>query len=385
MDSSLGLYGHFPFCLRVCDYCNFFVQALPPHAIEPQQHFMRALIQEGEARFQAMGDESVLRTLYLGGGTPALMSLKVMEEFLQWVEGHTPLSDMMEITLELDPHVATSDKVKQYNHWGINRLSVGVQSFDETVLRSLGRAQTQKQSLKTLARIVEEDFDHVSVDLIFGAPGQTVKNFAEDLRQALSFPIDHVSLYNLTYEPGTPLEARRQSGEAIPLDDDTEFEMYHLAKQTLADHGIVQYEISNFAKPGSEGKHNQNYWGYKDCLGLGPSAVSFQKSKTSDGVWGQRRHNIKNLAKYLSGYDGEVESIDKATAMGEYMMVGLRQIKGVEGQDFQKEFGVSLKKHYQNEITKGVDQGLLNWEDGVLRLTHKGLFLSNEILQEFLP
>jgi len=380
---TFGLYCHIPFCLRVCDYCNFFVQGLPPHDLDQQRRYMRALKGEWERRHEAWGVLGPITTFYFGGGTPSLIHPRIMEEFVEVLEDHTALTDAEEVTMEIDPHVVNEAKLRLYKDWGISRLSVGVQSFQEDTLHSLGRPQTPAQALRTLERIFKIGFREVSVDLIFGAPGQGVENFMGDLKQTLSFPVDHVSLYNLTYEEGTPLYQRMKNGDVVPVEEEVEYVMYHAARSFLEKQGLHQYEISNFSRPGCEGRHNKLYWDYEDCLGLGAGAVSFRRVSGNGKFSGRRRHNVKNLEKYFRGDPGEIEILEGETAMGEFMMLGLRKTEGVFFKDFEFLFGISLEEAYGPILNKMTDQNLLEVTQENVRLSEQALFISNEVLKEF--
>lgn len=322
-------------------------------------------------------------SLYLGGGTPTVLSAGLLAQVLKACTDHHTLSEVAEITIEANPGSASAALLRDLRALGVNRLSLGVQSFDEGTLAILGRVHSVKKAMGTYGLAREAGFDNINLDLIYGLPAQDLAQWEVDLAVAATLEPDHISLYCLSVEEGTPLAARISAGELPAPDPDLAAEMYETAEAELAVAGYVHYEISNWAVKGHECRHNLMYWHNEPYLGFGAGAHSF------DGAC--RYYNVLSPQEYVQriASGGEAvagrEEIDRATEMGETMILGLRLREGVSFSDFQERFCVSLAGAFADQMKELRDLGLVEVNGGAVRLTGRGRLLGNEVFERFLP
>jgi oxygen-independent coproporphyrinogen-3 oxidase len=387
-DGTVGVYLHVPFCERVCPYCDFAVVAVRKLSAERERRYLAALLRELEAR-QAVFAGRRLASLYLGGGTPSLLRPEAVAELVAAVRGAFPGEPGVEITLEVNPSTLEQGRLPGFRAAGVTRLSLGVQSFDDTVLRRLGRAHRGEQARATLAACRATGFDALSLDLIFAAPGQSLAGFERDLAEAIGFRPDHVSAYELTIEPGTPFAQAAARGRLPRPDEELALAMQELAEERLREAGLRRYEISNYARPGFEAVHNRRYWDRRPVLGLGVGAFSTDPPGP-EAPFGVRRANHRELAAYLdcleggrSAEAGPAERLDAATARGEAIFLGLRS-GGVDAARFQGEFGGPPRSFYRAQIETLASSGLLREADGGdLELTPRGRQLADHVCMHF--
>ncbi len=363
-----SLYIHVPFCRKKCKYCDFFSGDFL-HLIPA---YRKALFKE----FSLYRPElSQFPTVYFGGGTPSLMEPAFFESILSKV------GQFSEVTVEFNPEDAEKEKLRELSLIGVNRISLGIQSFSERTLKTLGRRQTLKDNLKAIETVCSV-FSNVSADFIYGVPGQTVESFLKDLETALSFPIKHVSLYALTVYEETSLFKELSDGKFKLPEEEIVYEIYSEAISFLENRGFRQYEISNFAVPGFESKHNINYWKIENYLGLGPSAASFCVNK----YW----KNVSNIKEYVEKVErGELPIQEEEIFEGEELkklklIMGLRLTEGVDLKEIslEEKFRRALK---ESEILKGLmEERLIETEKNRLRLGKKGLFVSNSIISQLI-
>jgi oxygen-independent coproporphyrinogen-3 oxidase len=380
-----GLYLHIPFCRARCSYCDFNTYAGLKRLYEP---YVRALVQEVCLLAPKLAHPA--GTLFLGGGTPTVLPIWLLKELLSVSFGKFNLGSGAEVTSEANPGSITLDYLQALHDLGVNRLSLGAQSFDEAELALLGRIHTAREIGQTVEWARAAGFDNLNLDLIYGLPGQVPDTWADSLRHALVLEPEHISLYCLTVEEGTPLYNQVTTGWLSTPDPDLAADMYDLAEEWLVDAGYRQYEISNWSRPGYECAHNLVYWRNRPYLGLGAGAHS--------SLQGQRWWNVQPVQTYIdrivegadtawpspAAQDGEV--IDRPLEMGETMMLGLRLTReGIAESDFRQRFGVSLEEVYGDVIQDLKRQGLLMWRDGRLCLTRRGRLLGNQVFAEFLP
>lgn len=385
MPAPFSLYIHIPYCVSKCPYCDFNSHVV---AQIPEAQYIDALLRELEdygSSADWRGRE--LQSIFFGGGTPSTFTPASIGEILARVAATYPINVDCEITMEANPGTVDADNFAGYRDAGVNRISVGVQSFQPRLLKFLGRVHSADEA-KTALRIVEHaGFDNFSFDLIFANPGQTLAELESDLDQALAFQPPHLSAYNLTFEEGTPFHHEYRAGRMQNLSEDEEIAMAELVESKLASAGLQRYEISNYARPGKQSRHNVNYWCSGDYLGLGAGAHSYMRNP--DCILGRRWSNEKSPAKYMGRIleTGEAvverEAIDSDKAAGEFMFLGLRMTEGVRIEEFLRRFGKSPLVSYP-KIDLWLEERLLEESGGFLRLTPKGLLLANSIFVYFM-
>ncbi|HVP29613.1 MAG TPA: radical SAM family heme chaperone HemW [Myxococcota bacterium] len=389
---TVGVYVHVPFCERICPYCDFAV-VRAGRRLDPalEERTVRGLLAELALR-RADFDGLALDTIYFGGGTPSLLEPGSVARLVEAAceAFAAPTRDALEVTLEVNPSTVERARLPGFREAGVSRLSIGVQSFDDEVLHRLGRAHRAGEARATLDAARAAGFDNVSLDLIFAAPGQRLAGLERDLEQALAFGPRHVSAYGLTIEPGTPFARAAARGQLALPDEDEAVAMIERIEACLGEAGLDRYEISSFAIPGFESRHNRRYWERTPVLGLGVGAVSCDPG-SSRAPHGARRTNLRALPAWLerveAGRTAEAEPpevLDAATARGEAMFLGLRTRAGVDARGFAQEFGAPPRSFFGGEIERLVDAGLLDEAPaGELRLTRRGRLLSDSVFERF--
>jgi oxygen-independent coproporphyrinogen-3 oxidase len=388
-DPTVGVYVHIPFCERVCPYCSYSVIRSRPLTEEAEERYLRALLSELRLRREVFVGRR-LESLYFGGGTPSLLRASSIARIVEAVAEAFGSRDGIETSLELNPSTVERSRLSAFREAGVNRLSVGVQSFDDLTLRRLGRGHRASEVHATLREARAVGFTNLSVDLIFGVPDQNPGGFRRDLESAIAYAPEHVSVYGLTVEDGTPYATAIERGRlALPQEDEVVVMMLDL-RERLERAGIRQYEISNFARPGFEAVHNQRYWDRRPVLGLGMGAWSTDPPGPA-GPYGLRRCNCRGLDAYLERIESErtgdpdpPEILDARTARGEAVFLALRTTRGLAAEAFEAEFGVGLRDVFGPAIEELAGLGLLEenrWGD--LRLTPAGWLLSDSVFERF--
>ena len=392
-DSGIGLYLHVPFCQTKCPYCDFNTYS----GIEQQiPGYVRAL----EAELEGWGsllERPPVRTIFLGGGTPSYLPAEYIRDIMAIIKRSFKLESSAEITMECNPGDVTSKNAAFWLAAGINRISMGVQSFDDGLLTLLGRRHTALEAKQAFKTLRGAGFENQSLDLIYGLPYQTVEQWSDTLKQTIALNPDHVSLYGLQIEQGTPLAVDVEAGKYPVPDDDLAADMYEEAQRQLAVNGFQQYEISNWGKEGFESRHNLIYWMNEPYLGVGPGAHSW--------LVGQRFANLKSPRRYvtvvgndykLQGADpvatmhtpaGPVDQVDITTPavdIAETMMMGMRLNKGVSYKRFEERFGIGMDIVFPKEISRLLGLELIEVTDDAVRLTERGRLLGNEVFAEFI-
>lgn len=370
---SLELYFHIPFCIKKCDYCDFLSG---PATRAGQEAYIYALLREMKA--VSAIEKRTVDTVFIGGGTPSVPECGIMEKLLQGIGKNFQLAADAEVTIEANPGTLTPEKLALYRRYGINRISIGLQSPENQELRALGRIHNYQQFLESYHMAREAGFSNINIDLMFAIPGQSYEGWIQNLRTVAKLGPEHISAYSLIIEEGTPFSARKLD---LP-DEDTEYRMYEDVAAVLGEYGYYQYEISNYAKKDRNCRHNEGYWQRKDYLGLGLGAASL--------VGRERFTNTSDMSEYLEN-SGNLEKIrtDRETLtredeMGEFMFLGLRMTKGVSKKDFQEYFRTSIEKIYGEVLEKYKKQGLLLEEDGRVCLSRAGIHVSNAVMADFL-
>ncbi len=393
----LGLYVHVPFCIRKCDYCAFFSHSLVGNKkhdgcekiveyrkIDEEGKVLVSTYLEGLGveiqRYQKDAPQGV-SSLFVGGGTPTALDLEDLECLLEVLKQGFVLEAGAEVTVEGNPGTLTEAKLKLLRNFGINRFSLGVQSFDDRCLKEIGRIHTSEQVKQSIRLLRTTGFDNLNFDLMFGLPGQSLEDWQETIEQALSFRPEHLSLYGLMIEEGTPLAKRLESYQIS--DDDLQAQMYAWAVAQLKGLGYSHYETSNFALPGLECRHNLKYWNGEDYLGLGPGAVSCMQ--------GIRWKNIEDIREYALRLaigqelvdEGEKEFLSLKVRMAERVILGLRLARGVNLLAFKQDFECELRDIYAEVLIKYEKTGILYVQEGHLCLNQEYVFLANSVLQDF--
>jgi len=381
--NPLGLYIHIPFCVKKCNYCDFL--SAPADDVT-KKRYVEVLCKEISG-YKELTKEYELATIYFGGGTPSVLDVSLTEQILSVIQ-KTFTVDMAaaEVTLEVNPGTASPEKLKRYKELGINRLSIGVQSSKQEELALLGRIHSFEDAKQTVLWAREAGFKNISLDLMSALPGQTLEAYKENVEAILSLKPEHISSYSLIVEEGTPFYGQYAEGaprEGDLPEEETDRAMYVYTKERLAAAGYARYEISNYAKPGCESRHNSSYWTGIDYIGVGLGASSLFANA--------RYHNETDLNKYMeeaeAGQDirREMEHLVPEEQMEEFMILGLRMMCGVSRAEFQNRFGRQIETVYGSALTKLEKQGLLLREGDRIALTERGIDVSNQVFVEFVP
>ena len=388
MKKALSIYLHIPFCVRKCAYCDFLSA---PATREVQEQYLHMLMQEICGKAAQYAKEYVVKTIFIGGGTPTSVDADLLCQVLEMVKKQFEVGGDAEISMECNPGTADKAALKKYCQAGVNRLSIGLQSTQNHLLQKLGRIHTFEQFLETFQNAREAGFDNINIDLMSALPGQTLADYEQTLRDVMALKPEHISAYSLIVEEGTPFYEMELD---LP-DEDTERTMYEMTEKLLSEQGYHRYEISNYALKSRECMHNQVYWERGEYLGLGLGASSFIRLPMENAVGGTmntpfekevRLKNNSNLQTYLQGdFSCEEELVlSRREAMEEFFFLGLRQMKGVSLIDFAEEFGEDTIEWFNEAIDQNVRDGLLIQEGGQLRLTKKGIDVSNLVFERFL-
>jgi oxygen-independent coproporphyrinogen-3 oxidase len=388
-DRSVGVYLHVPFCERVCPYCDFAVSVARPLGEEREERYVAALLAELAVRAPAFAGR-LLASVYLGGGTPALLRPRSVGRIVEAVRERFEAAGRVEVTLEVNPSTLERERLSGFRDAGVNRVSLGVQSFDDQTLRRLGRAHRADAARRTIDACRAAGFSALSLDLILAAPGQTLAGVVRDLEEAVGRAPEHVSTYELTIESGTPFATAAARGQLARASADEVAAMLETAAARLAAAGYERYELSNHARPGFEAVHNRRYWERRPVLGLGAGAFSTDPA-TSEMPFGVRRTNVRDETTYverlLSGRSPELggaEVLGARTARGEAAFLALRTARGLDAAAFAEEFGAPPRAFWGARIDELTGGGLLEERaGGDLVLTARGRLLSDGVFEHF--
>ena len=377
MSHDIAIYIHVPFCHRKCPYCSFVSY---DHREADISLYLGTLKKELIRR----AGGACTRSIYFGGGTPSLLSVKHVGDLISTISSQYTVDEAAEITFEANPGTINREYLTAIRELGVNRLSLGVQSLNDRELALLGRIHTASEARDAVQQAQDSGFDNLSIDLIYGLPGQTLSDWQHTLDEAIKMRPEHLSLYSLTLEAETPMWRAIKEGSLPDLDPDASADHYELAEDLLAAQGYSHYEISNWAIAGRESRHNLTYWRNLPYLGVGVAAHSC--------LDGHRLANTKSLDKYLAGFSGESspvpeldEEINPELELAETAILGLRLDEGINQVDMHHRFGIDILVHYRQQIEEMVDAGLLEQAGGHIKLTRRGRLLSNEVFWRFLP
>lgn len=368
---EIGIYIHIPFCVKKCDYCDFISYCDKSEQVEK---YIEKLKEEIKAELSHQ--EYKIKTIYIGGGTPSSVDSKYIVDILNTIKEKYNLENV-EITIEVNPGTVTRPKLLDYKEAGINRLSIGLQETNNDLLKSIGRIHTYEEFLETYNLARNIGFKNINIDLMIGLPNQSISNIKQSLNKVINLNPEHISVYSLILEEGTKLYKEYEEKQIELPDEELERDMYWYVKNTLENNGYIHYEISNFAKKGYESKHNISCWRGEEYIGFGVAAHSYLNNT--------RYSNTESIEEYINGTDKIIhekqiiEDIQK-----EYMLLGLRKIDGISVQEFKNKFGDNPIFLFRNELSKLVEEDLIEVDGDDIKLTNRGLDLANRVWQEFI-
>ena len=378
---ELGIYVHIPFCKQKCYYCDFISYA---NKEEKTKEYVKCIQKEIEIESKKYSkDEYEITTIYLGGGTPSYISALYIENIINVIKLNYNVKDNAEITIEINPGTVNEEKILIYEKIGINRVSIGLQTTNDKLLKQIGRIHTYEEFLNCYKLVSKSKIDNINVDLMLALPNQTIEDLEESLQKVINLKPNHISLYSLILEEGTKLEKMVSENIVKLPEEDMEREMYWKTKRILEKNGYNHYEISNFAKEGYKSKHNMNCWSQKEYLGFGVAAHSYVNRK--------RYCNTNNIEEYISNIKiGKIENNrtvceiqNKIDEQKEFMMLGLRKIDGIDIQEFKNKFVENPIYVFHKELEKLVNKDLVEIDLDKIKLTNKGLDFANLVWEEF--
>lgn len=371
-----GIYLHIPFCKTRCIYCDFYSTTRS----ELKSRYVQALCRELEMRKGYLKGENI-ETVYFGGGTPSQLEEGDFRQLFETIQKCYGMESCREITLEANPDDLSKEYLQILSTLPFNRLSMGIQTFDDTTLKLLKRRHDARTAIEAVDRCRQAGFSNISIDLIYGLPGETKERWENDLRQAIDLNVEHISAYHLIYEEDTPIYKMLKQHQVSEVDEDSSLEFFTLLIERLQKAGFEHYEISNFCRPGKYSRHNTSYWQGISYLGCGPSAHSF------DGM--TREWNVSSIDLYIKGIEEnrrafEIEHLDQATRYNEFIITTIRTVWGTPIEKLKQTFGNELWEYCRKMAAPYLENGKLEEHDGALRLTREGIFISDSIMSDLL-
>lgn len=371
-----GIYLHIPFCKTRCIYCDFYSTTRS----ELKTRYVRALCSELEMRKEYLKEERV-ETIYFGGGTPSQLEEGDFRQLFETIQKCYGMESCREITLEANPDDLSKEYLQMLSTLPFNRLSMGIQTFDDATLKLLKRRHDTRTAIEAVDRCRQAGFSNISIDLIYGLPGETKERWENDLRQAIDLNVEHISAYHLIYEEDTPIYKMLKQHQVSEVDENSSLEFFTLLIERLQEAGFEHYEISNFCRPGKHSRHNTSYWQGIPYLGCGPSAHSF------DGM--TREWNVSSIDLYIKGIEEnrrafEIEYLDQATRYNEFIITTIRTVWGTPIEKLKQTFGNELWEYCRKMAAPYLESGKLEEHDGALRLTREGIFISDSIMSDLL-
>lgn len=372
-----GIYVHIPFCRQACRYCDFYFTV----SLKYKDELIAGLLKEIKNKKKQFENHQ-FNTLYFGGGTPSVLNEKDINKIISEIKTQYNLKPNAEITLEANPDDLSPDYLKSLKKQGVNRLSIGIQSFHDKDLELMRRSHNAEQGLGSIRNAQDIGIDNINIDLIYGTPGMSYGEWQENLEKAISLNIPHISAYHLSYEPGTVFDHWRKKKKIVPIDEELSLDQFKYLINRTVKEGFLHYEISNFAKEGFLSEHNKNYWQGIPYVGIGPAAHSY------DGI--ARYWNISSLKKYIDESQkgsytySEKETLSLNERYNEYIMVSLRTVWGIEMDKIGKSFGEDYVKYTENIAQEFYKKELLEKNGNIIRITNTGIFLADQIIREFI-
>ncbi len=376
IQQMAGLYIHIPFCKQRCSYCAFYSTTL----YNIRDRYVDALCKELTIRKEYAGCETI-ETIYFGGGTPSTLSMEQLQKICDTIYATYKVSDTPEVTIECNPDDLTPKFLAQLRSLPFNRISMGVQSFNDAQLKRLGRRHNADKAREAVHNAREAGYKNISIDLIFALPGSTLTGWEHDLYSAIALSPDHLSAYNLTYEDGTPLHRALERGDFAELSEEENIEQFQMLIAKLKEAGYNHYEISNFAKPGCESRHNSSYWNDTPYIGCGAAAHSYNGTS--------RQWNIANIEEYIKGIENsepsfEVEKLTEEERYNDTILTRLRTAKGIPLTWMKEKFSAELNSYMSRVAEKEIALGNMKQENEYLSLTEKGIFISDAVIREMI-
>lgn len=382
-----AIYIHFPYCKKKCLYCDFNVYV---EKIIPEDQYLDAILKEIEFRSNEEENKKNIISIFFGGGTPSLLSAKSISIIIEEVRNKFLTDQNLEITIEANPKNLQT-KLKSLLDAGINRLSIGAQTFNDRLLKKLGRDHNPEDIQKSVIRACKEGFTNISIDLIYGIPDQKLEDLEEDLLQVSHLPLDHLSAYSLTIEKGTSFYNDFNRGILKIPNEEIVLAMMDRIAVFAVENNFHRYEISNYARAGKESLHNKAYWNDYDYIGIGAGAHSYKKYLTqTENQWSKRWANLATPIEYMksiaekSSAESWSEVITKEGAMFEFFFTGLRKIKGVSVEEFKQRFKKDINDLYQDKLSRLTELELISFTDSHISLTDKGIHIADSVVQEFI-
>lgn len=371
-----GIYVHIPFCTKLCYYCDFYFSLSLNNADEVIECIANELI----ARKEYLSNLPI-STLYFGGGTPTVLPVAQLEKIIQTIKNNFPTLNLEEITVEANPDDLTPEYCHALIAAGFNRISIGIQSFNNTDLVLMNRRHTAEEAKNSVRNAQSAGFKNITIDLIYGLPNQTLAAWQKNIEQAVELNIQHISAYHLTIEPKTRFGNLNKKGELLEMPDEESLEQFKLLRKTLIENGFEHYEISNFCKPGFQSKHNSSYWSGVQYLGVGPSAHSFNGTN--------RQWNVANNLRYIKAIkegtpEFMIEELSPNNQINEYLLTSLRLIKGMQTDIFIEKFGNKALKTVLQNAERWIDSGYLINSSNALYFSENGLFISDQIISDLM-
>lgn len=386
---NIGIYVHIPFCKKKCEYCDFKSFVGKENMIDQYMKWvnyeLKSIGEGNRLDYENNLDNLIIvKTIYIGGGTPSILPPKYISDILNTIKDNYTIDNKnLEVTIEVNPGTVNEEKLTKYKECGVNRLSIGLQATQNEVLNTLGRIHTYNDFLDTFNAAKKIGFNNINVDLMIGIPGQTLEDVQESIEEIIKLSPEHISTYSLIIEEGTPFFNKLAENKITLPDEEIERQMYWLVKRKLEEAGYIHYEISNFAKKGYESKHNLACWNQEEYVGVGAAAHSYTNNV--------RYSNVCEIEEYINNYENNNETNNfifhekqtKDSKMKEFMLLGLRKIKGIQVQEFKNRFGENPIYLYRKELDKLVSENLLEIDGDTIKLTEKGLDLANLVWEEF--
>jgi len=376
---KIGLYIHIPFCQKKCLYCDFPSHAGLAHLYQP---YVAALCREISGLGGVLSG-NIVDTIYIGGGTPTVLSTNCLSQILQQVHASFSIDKTAEISIEANPGTIDQEKLRALRAVGVNRISFGVQTFNDPLLLSIGRIHSAAQGVESVKMAKQAGFANINIDLMYGLPGQTIQQLSDSIQKAVELDVTHISAYGLKVEDGTPFARMQQQGSLILPDEDIDEAMYNLTTQLLPQKWFPRYEISNFAKQGYECRHNLKYWQFQPYIGAGAAAHSFWHN--------ERLANMNDVVSYIRAVDQGLspiavrENLESSAAMAEYVFLALRTVQGMSVQKFNNYFNADFCTYYRETIKMLTNKNLIVATENKIYLTEIGMKYGNVAFRAFLP
>ena len=373
---KLGIYVHIPFCTKKCGYCDFY--SVKWNEIQ-ENMYIQSVINEIKSH-SALSNKFAVDSIYIGGGTPSIINPKHIDDIINTIKSIFTVENDCEISMEANPN-SLNENLHAYGEIGINRLSIGIQSLNDDILKKIGRIHNSKEALEAIDRAKSFGFENINADVMFNIPGQNIDDINDTINQLIEKDIKHISFYSLKLEKGTPMYILEENKEIIMPEEDCEREMYYLGRNIMEKHKLIQYEISNFALKGYECRHNLKYWNQEEYIGIGPSAHSF--------LGNMRFSNPSDITEYILSGEDEIferdiqEFMNRDDMIFEYIMLRLRLTEGLKFADFKNKFSIDFKEKYDGQIDYLTKNELVESDDEAIRLTKRGMDISNYVFEQF--